>query len=310
MKNSVKSIVIILSLIFFNISHSLEKITIKYKINNMIITNFDIENEAKYLMALNTQLKTLNKNQLNTIASSSILKEKIKKIAIDKNMNLNQDTKYFNSVVKNFYTTLNLNSEDEFKTYLEDNDLTLDLVKNKIQIETAWNQLVYKKFERQIKINQNLVNKKFNETKLNTKTKKYLFSEILFSLGSEKSLEAKKKLIFKSIDEIGFKNTANLYSISDSAKFGGSTGWVEKSSLSKKILKKIENLSKDSISSPIQIGNNFLILKIDEIKEILLEVDKDQLLNKIILNEREKQLQQLSKSYFNKIKINTQIDEY
>jgi len=300
----------ILLLFFLNNSHALNKITIKYKINNLIITNVDIEKEIKYLMALNVNLKTLDQNQLNKIASNSIINEKIKKIALKEQLDSNKNTEYLNQVIKNFYKTLNLDNEEQFKIYLEENNLTLNFVKEKIRIETAWNQLVYKKFEKQIKINKKFINKKISEASLNAKTKKYLFSEILFTIDSQNNLENKIKLINLSISEIGFENTANLYSISDSAKFGGSTGWVEKNSLSKIIYKKINNLNKGSISSAIQIGNNFLILRVDDIKEEIIEINEEDLINKIIFNEREKQLQLLSKNYFNRIKINTNINEY
>tara|TARA_B110000971_G_scaffold204308_1_gene225619 strand:+ start:2985 stop:3917 length:933 start_codon:yes stop_codon:yes gene_type:complete len=300
----------ILLLFFLNNSHALDKITIKYKINNLIITNVDIEKEIKYLMALNVNLKTLDQNQLNKIASNSIINEKIKKIALKEQLDSDKNTEYLNQVIKNFYKTLNLDNEEQFKIYLEENNLTLNFVKEKIRIETAWNQLVYKKFEKQIKINKNFINKKISEASLNTKTKKYLFSEILFTIDSQNNFEKKIKLINLSISEIGFENTANLYSISDSAKFGGSTGWVEKNSLSKIIYKKINNLDKGSISSAIQIGNNFLILRVDDIKEEIIKINEEDLINKIIFNEREKQLQLLSKNYFNRIKINTNINEY
>ena len=32
---------------------------------------------------------------------------------------------------------------------------------------------------------------------------------------------------------MGFENTANIYSISESSKFGGNLGWIKENSLSK-----------------------------------------------------------------------------
>tara|TARA_B110000238_G_scaffold37713_1_gene39699 strand:- start:1511 stop:2443 length:933 start_codon:yes stop_codon:yes gene_type:complete len=310
MRRLFKCFVTVLFLFFLNNSHALEKIIIKYKVNNLIITNVDIEKEVQYLMALNINLKTLNQNQLNQIASNSIIKEKIKKIALKGQLDSNKNLKYLDQVIKNFYKTLNIDNEEQFKTYLKENNLTLNFVKEKIRIETAWNQLIYQKFEKQIKISKNFIKKKISEINLNTKTKKYLFSEILFNIDLQNNLENKTKLINQSINEIGFENTANLYSVSDSAKFGGSTGWVEESNLSKIIFEKINNLSKGSVSSIIQIGNNFLILRVDDIKEEIIKINEEDLINKIIFNEREKQLQRLSKNYFNKVKINTNINEY
>ena len=83
------------------------------------------------------------------------------------------------------------------------------------------------------KLKKNKVNGKKNKTKL------LLLSEIIFELKIKNNLLIIKiKNIYESIKEIGFKNTANIYSISDSAKFGGDIGWVDKQKrISKKILK-------------------------------------------------------------------------
>ena len=48
-------------------------------------------------------------------------------------------------------------------------------------------------------------------------------------------------LIKSNISENGFNNAANIFSISDSAKFGGNIGWVDEKNLSEKLL---ENLKK------------------------------------------------------------------
>ena len=43
-----------------------------------------------------------------------------------------------------------------------------------------------------------------------------------------------------SINEIGFNNTANIYSISESSKFGGNIGWIDENNLSKIINQKLK----------------------------------------------------------------------
>ena len=65
-----------------------------------------------------------------------------------------------------------------------------------------------------------------------------MLSEILYNENNAENNEKKYKLIKKSIAEIGFKNTANIHSISDTAKLGGQIGWINESQLSKIIKKK------------------------------------------------------------------------
>ena len=112
-----------------------------------------------------------------------------------------------------------------------------------------------------------------------------------------------------SIKEIGFKNTANIYSVSDSAKFGGDIGWVDERSLSKKILASLNDLDIKKYTPPIPIGNNFMILQLANVKKIKDTKNKDIELKKLIVFEENRQLNQFSKIYYNKIKINTLINE-
>ena len=120
---------------------------------------------------------------------------------------------------------------------------------------------------------------------------------------------AKISKIKKSINEEGFKNTASLYSLSGTASVGGNIGWVKEENLSPKILGELHKIKTGEITNIIKIGNNFLILKIDEIKTSKIEINKEIKLKEMIDFERNRQLNQYSNIYFNKIKINYSIDE-
>ena len=87
----IKKITILSLLLFINFKlFAQDFVFIVYKINNQIITNVDINEEAKYLLALNNQLKNLDEKKISAIARESIVKEKIKKIEILKYFDLNQ----------------------------------------------------------------------------------------------------------------------------------------------------------------------------------------------------------------------------
>ena len=56
----------------------------------------------------------------------------------------------------------------------------------------------------------------------------------------KKNLKPKYEEIKKSINEIGFEETARIYSLSDSKKSGGNLGWIYKNQLSKEIKDEIK----------------------------------------------------------------------
>jgi len=310
--NKLKKIIFILILSTFinTVSFSKENAFIIYNINNELITNIDLKKEANYLVALNNQLKTLGKKQILEIAEESIVRETIKKIELNKYFDLKRDNPLVEEYLKNFYLRLSLKNKNEFKEYLQNNGLTVDFVRKKIQIEITWNKLIYEKFRNQVKIDEKEIRKEVelnNDNKLNKKL--YLLSEIVFEIKNKDAFNQKKNNINKSIKEIGFKNSANIYSIADSSKFGGQIDWIAEKQISKQIYNKISDLKIGEHSNPIRAGSSFLILKINDIKYEESKMDIKQEINKRIEIETERQLQQYSKIHYNKIKINTNINE-
>ena len=304
---------IILSLLIFFIltssSFSNSKIFISATIDNEIITNYDIKKESEYLKILNPNLKQLNNNRILELAKDSLIKEIIKKKEITKFKDLDKEYPFVNEYLTNLFTKLNYNNEKDFiKDLLKKDTYSLNQIKEKIKIELMWNELIFKKYNKQVRINKvNLIKKVDNLS--NKVQKDYLLSEILFEKKKEDNLETLINQIQLSINEIGFGNTANIYSISESSKLGGKLGWVKENNLSEIILSKLKLIKTGQHTDVIKIGNNFLILKIEEIKTTEVKIDKKQELDRLIRFETNKQLNQFSRIYFDKSKINYSINE-
>ena len=290
-------------------SNTTENFYIVYKVNNEIITNSDIEKEYRYLVSLNNQLKNLEKQKVIQLSKESALREKIKKIELAKYFDLKTINIDIDNYLENFYRNLNIKNKKEFEEYLESNNISLNYVQKKIEIEILWNQLIYDRYISQINIDRNQLKEKVKKLISTKKQKKYSLSEILFDKENNSSFEKKLENINQSINEIGFKNTANIYSISDSSKFGGKIGWIEEQKLSTKILEQLKALEVGQYTSPMQVGSSFLILKIEEIKYENAIINEDEELNKMIQFETSKQLDQFSKIFYGKIKINSFINE-
>ena len=70
-----------------------------FKINNQIITNFDIQKETKYLLALNPSLNNLSTKQIKELSKNSLIREKIKENEILKYYKINYEDN-FNQLIK------------------------------------------------------------------------------------------------------------------------------------------------------------------------------------------------------------------
>ncbi len=299
----------ILFLFFILTSQSYsENVFIKVNVDDYIITNIDIKKEVNYLIVLNPKLLELDENSKKEIAKKSIINEIIKKKEIIKFIDFKKKNSLEDEMLKNLYNKSNINQNEFEKILLEKDSYNIEEIKEKLKIEIFWNDLIYLKFKEQIKIDERELSKKIE--KLSDKDiKEYSLSEIVFEKNKDEDLDVLMKRINSSIESIGFENTANIYSISDSAKFGGKIGSIKESNLSKKIIDEINSLKQGQHSKTIQIGNSFLILKIDRIDLKKLEIDKNKELEKMIKFETNRQLKQFSKIYFSKSKINYIINE-
>ena len=305
-----KNILTIFFILFFSIKLNAQiksEINIIAKINDEIITNFDVEKEINYLIAINNQLQNVELNELKKFAKKSLIEEIIKKRDLLKYYAVNQENDYLDNYIKNFYEKLQINSKQEFELYLSEYDLSFLDIKNKLEIEVVWNEYIYTKYKNQVNIDIEKIKKKINNTKIIGNS--YLLSEILYLIKSKKESELKYQEIVNSINEIGFINTANVYSVSDTSKYGGDIGWVNERQLTKNINEGIKKLNIGEVSKAIVVPGGVLVLKINDKKKEDLNIDKDDMLKKQIAFEKNKQFNQFSLIYYNKIKFNAKVDE-
>tara|TARA_B100001057_G_C22867799_1_gene957344 strand:+ start:3815 stop:4744 length:930 start_codon:yes stop_codon:yes gene_type:complete len=301
-------IVLIFFLFITNSISSKEKVFIEVYVDQKIITNVDIKKEIDYLKILNPKLSMLENEKIYVLAKRSLINEIIKKREIEKYLVESDNTSLEENLLKNLYARLDLNKEEFENILIEKNNYTINDIKKKLKNEILWNDLIYFKFNKQIKIDKEKIKIKINNA--NSKNKKeYLLSEIIFEKKANQNFEDLTKKINSSIIEIGFNNTANIYSISETAKFGGKVGWVDEKSLSSLINNKLKDLEKNQYTDVIKIKNNFLILMVNDIRTTKVSIDKDKELKRLIEYETNRQLNQFSKMYLNKAKMNYEINE-
>ena len=299
-------ITLILNIIPLKIAYG--DVFIVAKVNQDIITNIDVDFEKKYLVSLNPNLKKLDESKITEYAKNSLINEKIKRIEIEKKYEIVTNEILLSKVIADIYSSIGISSLAEFENYLLLNDIDIQRVKEKITIEIAWNDLIVKLFSNAIEIDQNLLSKEvenFDKKMIDN----LLLSEIIFTVKNKNDLNLKYDEIKESINEIGFEETARIYSLSDSKKSGGNLGWIYKNQLSKEIRNELNELSVGNYTKPIVTGGGFLILKLNDIKTESIEVDKKVQLEKMIEFERERQFTRFSTLYYKRIYNDAEIDE-
>ena len=260
--------------------------------------HIDIINEINTILALTN--KPANKNEfgkLQNIAFLSIKKRLIKETEIKKY----KITKYNNTDVNNYILGLennlglvqqNISLKDHFKRYGANYDIYFEGV----IINFKWNSLIYSLYQKQLDLDEELIKSELKKhIQKEKKIEEYNLSEIVLENWDQSKLNEVKK----SIQEVGFAKTANLYSDSISSTNGGSIGWVVSKSISSGYLKEISQLKKAQISKPIKVNNNIVIIRLND-KRILNQSNLDvaQIENKIINQKKEEKLNIFSNSHY------------
>lgn len=287
-----------------------DRYEIVVSIDNKVITNFDIQKEINYLLALNPSLNNLPKKQIYEIAKESLVREEIKEKEILKYYNINYKDPELSLLIENIYNRLNIANENEFNKYLSNFDLSIEMISAKLAIEKAWNRLIFEKFNQFINLDELRLKKELEKNLSQPQTQnRYLISEILFQSKDDKEYQEILRNIKKTIEENSFETAASIYSISDSSKNGGEIGWVNKNEISDTIYNVLNKLSIGQFTQPIKIASGFLIIYLNDIKKEEQEFNVDEELKKMIISEKNRQFNEFSIIHFKKIEQQIFINE-
>ena len=277
------------------------------KVENEIITNYEIKN--KILTSLVLANKEINQQNINSLKSQSLealIQFKLKKIELSK-FNLNNDP----IRTKDYLNKISSNNIENLKDKFKKNNLNYDLFLDEINTQLKWQGYIFKIYSNKIEIDESIISNELNDIiKNESNIEEYELSEIEILLDEQKSTDQEIDRIKKLIDEKGFEETALSSSSSDSAVNKGYIGWINGKSLSINIYKQIKEMKVGEISKPIFKTNSDLFLKLINKKTYKSNNTNLDELKKNLINQRKNELFNLySKSHLSKLR-NTSLIEY
>ncbi len=301
--------IFIIIFFFFNFLFQTNAITNKIvlKVENEIITNYEIKNKILTSLVLaGDKISQENIDKLKKQAVETLIQNKLKKIELEKfkiKKNNNQINLYLNSVSGNDIFAL--------KNKFKNNNLDYDLFLEEVEIQTKWQNFIYLFYKEKIEINENSVNeelKKIIDSKKNYK--EYNISEIEILTDKNNNFDQVISDLKDKIKEEGFDTAALRYSMSSSANKKGSLGWINANSLSKEIFEILKKMDIGQISNPIKRPNSILFLKLVDVRTSKVEnINTDELKKKIVNQKKNEMFNLYSKSHLSKLK-NTVLIEY
>ena len=277
------------------------------KVENEIITNYEIKN--KILTSLVLANKEINQQNINSLKSQSLealIQFKLKKIELSK-FNINNDP----IRTKDYLNKISSNNIENLKEKFKKNNLNYDLFLDEINTQLKWQGYIFKIYSNKIEIDESIILNELNDIiKNESNIEEYELSEIEILLDEQKSSDQEIDRIKKLIDEKGFEETALSSSSSDSAVNKGYIGWINGKSLSINIYKQIKEMKVGEISKPIFKTNSALFLKLINKKTYKSNNTNLDELKKNLINQRKNELFNLySKSHLSKLR-NTSLIEY
>ena len=145
------------------------------------------------------------------------------------------EDKFLQNIIKHKYSKIGINSLENFKSFLKDNSLDFEVIREKLTTELIWNDLIYQKFNKKIVIDRDKIKNEILQNSQKENQIELLLSEISFSVNDKVDFQNKYQKILLDIENIGFKKTALVHSKSETATNGGVVGWVNENTLNENL---------------------------------------------------------------------------
>ena len=291
---------------FSNISFAGIDNKIVLKVENQIITNYEIKNKILTYLVLNEQIiNQVNIDSQKKQALEFLLIDKLKKIELSK-----YDFKDDNAQINKYLNSISSNNVDNLKTKFKNNSIDFNLFLDEIKIQFKWQKLIYRIYSNKIEIDENVIQEELDEfIKNKISIKEFDISEIEILLDNSTDEDQKILDTQNQIKNDGFEKTAAKISISTTASNGGNLGWVNSKSLSKEMFSIIDKMKIGDISKPIKKQNTILFLKlVDRKQSKTSDIDLPKLKKNLINLKKNELFSLYSNSHLSKLKNNSLIE--
>ncbi len=277
------------------------------KIDNNIITAYEIKNKIKTSLILSNQdLNQVNIDKNKKRALAYLIDLKLKKNELEK---YKFDLDSIN--INNQLLSLSSNNIIGFEKKFQELGINFELFVKEIKIETAWKQLMFNIYKEKVKINQKDVDKEIlNYIQNNSNVTELNISEIEIAFENDSNFKDDVKFINDEINKNGFEKTAQKFSISSTSKNFGNIGWVNSESLNSKVSKVLNNLKVGEVSTPIKSLNSYIFFKlVDKRISKIDEINSEEFKKRYIKQKKNELFNLYSRSHLSKLK-NSSLIEY
>ena len=240
----------------------------KIQVNNSVITQFELDQRAKFLAVLKFA------DNHSELAQTQLIEERLKQSEAQK-LNISASDVEIEDALTRFASRANLTVK-EFNKELKRIEIYPDTFRSYVETEVIWQKLVNKKFGAQSSVSNLQLQRAKSISKFED-TIQVLLTEIIipFSTDDRSEKENLANLLKQIRSKEEFSNAAQKYSKAPTATVGGRVKWQNFDRLPGIIKPLILGLSPGQVTEPIMLTKAIALFQLRDIREI--KTDRTQL---------------------------------
>ena len=240
----------------------------KIQVNNSVITQFELDQRAKFLGVLKFA------DNHSELAQTQLIEERLKQSEAQK-LNISASDVEIEDALTRFASRANLTVK-EFNKELKRIEIYPDTFRSYVETEVIWQKLVNKKFGAQSSVSNLQLQRAKSISKFED-TIQVLLTEIIipFSTDDRSEKENLANLLKQIRSKEEFSNAAHKHSKAPTATVGGRVKWQNFDRLPGIIKPLILGLSPGQVTEPIMLTKAIALFQLRDIREI--KTDRTQL---------------------------------
>lgn len=251
-----------------------EDFSIVAKVNEDIITAFDLNSRIKLIMSgANIEDIPENRKKLSPQVIKILIDEKLKQQEA-KRLGLEVADEELQSAFEHIESN-NKMEPGALKEALKQDGINFLTLEDQIKIQLLWLKVMEKTVKPTISISEKEIDEELEKIKASVGKPEYLISEIFLAVNNDNEKEAVKQDMEKIrqiiIDkQAPFEAVANQFSNSNTAAKGGVLGYVDINSLDKELADAVITSEQGTLLGPIKTSSGYYLLLVKD-KRVLTQ---------------------------------------
>lgn len=281
------------------------KLKIYALVNGELITSRDMQSRINaFILTTGIPYNAKTKAMINDKVLQAAIDEKLKLQEAQKNK-IKVTPHEIKEAVKGFEKMNNMAS-GQLERILSEAKVSMNTWKKQLEADIAWKKLISSKGSAKISVSENEIDRAITDFNKDMQTQKYMVLELVLNRKDAKDIQQLAETLRQ---DPRFELYAMQFSQSPSAANGGRLGWITKGKLPQVLENSLFKLKEGEVSDPILYGNDYYILKLEEIFNPATDKPKEPSRKEVRAFLENKKLEEMSVKYIKDLRSRALIEK-